>query len=111
MCPPSFSLSFWWKWECNYNLLNINCANIRIDANRKKEFEEFCEAVGLTMTAAFNIFIQRTLRDYRIPFDIGAEMPNAETKEAIKEVQRMKSDPVRGKTYTDVDTMMKDILG
>mgnify|MGYP000037216712 FL=1 len=68
--------------------------NIRIDANRKKEFEEFCEAVGLTMTAAFNIFIQRTLRDYRIPFDIGAEMPNAETKEAIKEVQRMKSDPV-----------------
>ena len=63
--------------------------NIRIDANRKKEFEEFCEAVGLTMTAAFNIFIQRTLRDYRIPFDIGAEMPNAETKEAIKEVQRM----------------------
>ena len=46
--------------------------NIRIDANRKKEFEEFCEAVGLTMTAAFNIFIQRTLRDYRIPFDIGA---------------------------------------
>ena len=85
--------------------------NIRIDANRKKEFEEFCEAVGLTMTAAFNIFIQRTLRDYRIPFDIGAEMPNAETKEAIQEVQRMKSDPVRGKTYTDVDTMMKDILG
>lgn len=85
--------------------------NIRIDANRKKEFEEFCEAVGLTMTAAFNIFIQRTLRDYRIPFDIGAKMPNAETKEAIKEVQRMKSDPVRGKTYTDVDTMMKDILG
>ena len=85
--------------------------NIRIDANRKKEFEEFCEAVGLTMTAAFNIFIQRTLRDYQIPFDIGAEMPNAETKEAIKEVQRMKSDPVRGKTYTDVDTMMKDILG
>ena len=85
--------------------------NIRIDANRKKEFEEFCEAVGLTMTAAFNIFIQRTLRDYRIPFDIGAEMPNAETKEAIKEVQRMKSDHVRGKTDTDVDTMMKDILG
>ena len=38
-------------------------------------------------------------------------MPNAETKEAIKEVQRMKSDPVRGKTYADVDTMMKDILG
>lgn len=58
--------------------------NIRIDANRKKEFEEFCEAVGLTMTAAFNIFVQRTLRDYRIPFDIAAELPNAEQKKPLK---------------------------
>ena len=42
---------------------------------------------------------------------ISAMIANGTTKEAIKEVQRMKSDPVRGKTYTDVDTMMKDILG
>ena len=84
--------------------------NIRIDANRKKEFEEFCEAVGLTMTAAFNIFIQRTLRDYRIPFDIGAEMPNAETVEAMREVQQMKADPSLGKTYNNVDQMMEELL-
>lgn len=38
------------------------------------------------------------------------EVPNRETREAIEEVQRMKADPTMGKTYTDVDEMMKDIL-
>ena len=37
-------------------------------------------------------------------------MPNAETREAIKEVKRMKEDPSFGKTYTDVDAMMEDLL-
>ena len=41
---------------------------------------------------------------------IGAELPNAETREAIKEEQRMKADPALGKTYTDVDAMMEDLL-
>ena len=33
-----------------------------------------------------------------------------ETQAAIEEVQRMKADPALGKTYTDVDSMMKDLL-
>lgn len=39
-----------------------------------------------------------------------SEISNRETREAIKEVQRMKTDPTMGKTYTDVDEMMKDLL-
>ena len=41
---------------------------------------------------------------------IHTESVNAETKEAILEVQRMKADPTLGKTYPDADTMMKDLL-
>ena len=37
-------------------------------------------------------------------------MPNAETLEAIAEVQQMKADPSLGKTYTDVDQMLKELL-
>ena len=37
-------------------------------------------------------------------------IPNVETIEAIEEVQRMKADPLLGKTYTDVDEMMKELL-
>ena len=85
--------------------------NIRMDEDLKKQFEAFCKDVGLTMTAAFNVFARKTVKEYRIPFEIGDDRPNAETREAIAEVQRMKANPDIGKTYTNVDDMMKDILG
>ena len=84
--------------------------NIRMDADLKKQFEAFCADVGLTMTAAINLFAKRTVRENRIPFKISADIPNAETKKAIQEVQRMKADPSIGKTYTDVDQMLTEIL-
>lgn len=37
-------------------------------------------------------------------------IPNAETIDAIEEVKRMKADPTLGKTYDDVDEMMRDLL-
>lgn len=84
--------------------------NIRMDSDLKKQFEAFCADMGMTMTTAFNIFAKKTVREYRIPFEIGAELPNAETREAINEVRRMKADPTLGKTYTSVDAMMEDLL-
>ena len=84
--------------------------NIRMDSDLKKQFEAFCADMGMTMTTAFNIFAKKAVREYRIPFEIGEEIPNDETKEAIREVQEMKADPTLGKSYTDVDAMMKDLL-
>ena len=84
--------------------------NIRMDSDLKKQFEEFCADMGMTMTTAFNIFAKKAVREYRIPFEIGAEIPNADTREAIAEVRRMKADPSIGKRYTNVDTMMEDLL-
>ena len=84
--------------------------NIRMDSDLKKQFEAFCSDMGMTMTTAVNIFAKKAVREYRIPFEIGAENPNTETIEAIKEVQRMKADPTLGKIYTDVDSMMEDLL-
>lgn len=85
--------------------------NIRMDSELKKQFDAFCKDVGMTMTTAFNVFAKKTVKEYRIPFVIGDERPNAETREAIAEVQRMKADPSIGKIYNDVDEMMRDILG
>ena len=84
--------------------------NIRMDSDLKRQFENFCADMGMTMTTAFNIFAKKAVREYRIPFEIGAEIPNAETIEAINEVKRMKTDSTLGKTYTDVDEMMRELL-
>lgn len=84
--------------------------NIRMDADLKRQFEAFCSDMGMSMTTAFCIFAKKVVREYRIPFEIGGEVPNEETRQAIEEVQRMKKDPSIGKTYTDVDLMMKELL-
>ena len=38
------------------------------------------------------------------------DVPNEETKAAIEEVRKMKKNPSLGKSYTDVDEMMKELL-
>ena len=64
----------------------------------------------MNMTNAFNIFAKTMVRQQRIPFEVSLETPNAETREAIQEVQRMKADPKLGKSYSDGDQMMEDLL-
>lgn len=82
--------------------------NIRMDADLKRQFEAFCSDMGMTMTTAFNVFARKAVREYRIPFEISGDVPNAETVEAIQEVKRMKADPDLGKTYSDVEQMMEE---
>lgn len=57
--------------------------NIRMDSDLKKQFEEFCNDMGMSMTTAFNIFAKKVVREYRIPFEIGGEAPNETTYAAI----------------------------
>ena len=38
------------------------------------------------------------------------EVPNAETKAAMDEVEKMKQHPEQYPGYTDIDDMMKDLL-
>ena len=84
--------------------------NIRMDADLKRQFEVFCADMGMSVTTAFNIFAKKAVREYRIPFEISGDVPNGETVDAIKEVRRMKADPGLGKTYTNVDQMMEELL-
>jgi len=84
--------------------------NIRMDAHLKREFDELCNDFGLTMTAAFTVFAKTVVRRQRIPFEISKDVPNAETIDAIKEVEEMINNPTLGKSYTDVDEMMKELL-
>jgi len=84
--------------------------NIRIDENLKREFDEICNDFGLTMTSAFTVFAKTVVRQQRIPFEISKVIPNAETVAAIEEVQAMKKDLSLGKSYTDIDEMMKELL-
>lgn len=83
---------------------------IRMDAELKNQFEEFCADVGMSMTTVITEFAKKTVRENRIPFAVDREVPNKETREAIEETRRMIEDPNYGKSYTDVDEMMRELL-
>ena len=44
--------------------------SVRLDSNDKKMFEEFCNDVGLNISAAINLFVKTVIKKQRIPFEI-----------------------------------------
>lgn len=44
--------------------------NIRMDEELKKNFDEICTELGLTMTTAFNVFARAVVRKRGIPFEL-----------------------------------------
>ncbi len=53
--------------------------NFRIDENLKKEMEQVCNELGITMTTAFNIFAKKMIREKRIPFEVSIDPFYSET--------------------------------
>ena len=47
--------------------------NFRMDEDLKKNMEETCKKMGLSMTAAFTMFATKVTTEQRIPFEIVAD--------------------------------------
>lgn len=47
--------------------------NFRMDSDLKKEMEQVCKDMGMSMTTAFTIFTKKVCMEKRIPFEITAD--------------------------------------
>ena len=47
--------------------------NVRLDDQTKRAMSEICAELGLSMSAAFNIFAKTVVRERRIPFEVTAD--------------------------------------
>ena len=47
----------------------------RVDEKDKAMFIAFCDSVGLTSSAAINLFVKTVNREHRIPFEIKMDDP------------------------------------
>jgi DNA-damage-inducible protein J len=56
------------------------------------------------------VFTKQAVREQRLPFTISRNVPNAETRMAIDEVEKMKLNPSDDKGFDDVDEMMRALL-
>ena len=82
---------------------------IRIDDDVKTQLQELVTELGLDITTYFTIAAKQAIRERRIPFEVSANTPNADTQDAFVEVLAMKNNPSDYKGYTDVDEMMKEL--
>ena len=46
--------------------------SIKMDENLKKDFDEVCVEMGLTMTAAITVFAKAVTQNRMIPFEVSA---------------------------------------
>ena len=79
-------------------MAHTTSVTIRMDSELKKQFELFCADMGMTMTVAFTIFAKKVVREYRIPFEIGAEKPNEATLAAMEAAEK-------GETFGPFDSV------
>ncbi len=64
----------------------------RLESDDKIMFDAFCESVGITASAAINMFIKATLREGEIPFKIKADPFYSDTnqerlRQSVKELE------------------------
>ena len=80
--------------------------NIRMDENTKKQFNAFCDEIGISVSSAFNMFAKTVVREHRIPFEITTEVPNSITAATIEKAD--KGVDVYG-PFNTVDDLMESL--
>lgn len=83
--------------------------SIRMDTELKQKAEAMFASMGLNMTTAMNMFLRQVVRQGKIPFEVAADIPNAETLAAIKEMDDMISGKIPAKRYASAEELFKDL--
>lgn len=84
--------------------------NIRIDEDVKKDMENLCKELGITMSAAFNIFARKMIRENGIPFEVSIDSFYSESNmKALKEsIKQLKEGKVVVKTMEELEAMERE---
>lgn len=89
---------------------NNTSVTIRMNKELKNQAQALFSDLGVSMSTAIDIFIRQAVSYGGFPFEVKRHEPNAETLEAMKEVEYMQQHPDEFKGYTNVDEMFKELL-
>ena len=84
--------------------------SVRVNEADKKEFENFCNDVGMNVSVAINMFIKAVLQENKLPFEVAKKSKiNEDLKEAIAEAEEMRKHPEKYKKYDSVKELMENL--
>ena len=84
--------------------------NVRVDANDKKSFEQFCNSVGMNVSTAINMFIKAVLREQRLPFEVKSNSFDDIIYDKLKEAELEINNNSKRFTIDDISNSMNDII-
>ncbi len=84
--------------------------NVRIDEDVKKSMETICKELGITVSAAFNIFAKKMIREKRIPFEVSIDPFYFENNLKIiyESIKQLESGKVQEKTFDELEELTND---
>ena len=74
--------------------------NFRMDEELKKNMEQACKDMGMSLTTAFTIFATKVSRERRIPFEVTADPDPFYSDANMARLKRAISDIREGKNMT-----------
>ena len=87
---------------------SIANVSFRIDSELKNEADSLFESLGLSMTAAFNLFLRQSVREGGIPFKITTQTPNRATRKALKEARKLMASDTKGYPVEEALRLLKE---
>jgi DNA-damage-inducible protein J len=90
--------------------MSTNHTTIRLEPDKKEEFSKICDSMGLTASAAINIFVTKVVQCRRIPFEISADADPFYSDEnqrfLLESIAQIKRG--EGKTFNDVSEILAE---
>lgn len=98
--------------------------SIRMDEGLKRDFSQFCENIGMTMSTAFVVFAKAALRNRKIPFEIydyrtgdavanyGMSVSREQALQAFEKLRAQAQDQLKGQpepTLDDINAMIAEV--
>jgi len=89
-------------------MANNTLVQFRMDKDLKNRLEEILDDMGLTLSAAMNLYAKAIVNSARIPFEIKASShyPNAATRKVLDEAMEGIG---MSKPYSDMEEMKRDL--
>lgn len=84
--------------------------NVRVDAEDKKSFEQFCSSVGMNVSTAVNMFIKAVLREQKLPFEVKSNTLDNIIYEKLKEAELEMNNTSTRYTINDIKNSMNNII-
>ena len=85
----------------------------RVDEFDKAAFDAFCSSVGLTSSAAINMYLKVVVRDRKLPFEVKQIDPffsTANQNHLLKSIQQLEAGTGKAHELIEIEDERKDLV-